>query len=268
MHRYLLEIIKETDVGQIRRINEDCVGVDNEKGIFVLADGMGGHASGEIASAMAVDFLLRDLAKIQDNADPSLRGWEQFILDQLELSIVECNKQIFEAGKRGVHMDGMGTTVVSGLVIEEQLFYAHVGDSRLYRLREGHLEQLTEDHSLLQEAINSFNRNSFNSEIGIETTIPGNIITRALGVAAYVQPDTASTYLKDRDIYLSCSDGLTDLLKDETILETMEASNALAPIATQLILQANEAGGEDNISVVLLGAKRETLIGGIVRLFS
>ncbi len=263
MHRYLLEFVKESDVGQIRRINEDCVGVDNEKGIFVLADGMGGHASGEIASAMAVDFLLRDLAKIQDNADPSLQGWEQFILDQLELSIVECNKQIFEAGKREVHMDGMGTTVVSGLVIEEQLFYAHVGDSRLYQLREGHLEQLTEDHSLLQEA-----KNSFNSKIGIETTIPGNIITRALGVAAYVQPDTASTYLKDRDIYLSCSDGLTDLLKDETILETMEASNALAPIATQLILQANEAGGEDNISVVLLGAKRETLVGGFVRLFS
>ncbi len=263
MHRYLLEFVKESDVGQIRRINEDCVGVDNEKGIFVLADGMGGHASGEIASAMAVDFLLRDLANIQDNADPSLRGWEQFILGQLELSIVECNKQIYEAGKREAHMDGMGTTVVSGLVIEEQLFYAHVGDSRLYRLREGRLEQLTEDHSLLQEA-----KNSIHSETKFETTIPGNIVTRALGVAAYVQPDTAITYLKDRDIYLSCSDGLTDLLKDETILETMEASNALAPIATQLILQANEAGGEDNISVVLLGVKRETLAGGFLRLFS
>jgi len=164
---------------------------------------------------------------------------------------------------REIQMNGMGTTVVAGLIIESLLFYTHVGDSRLYRLRAGRLDLLTEDHTLLQEMKSDVT----NKDIDVEATIPGNIVTRALGAEADVEPDAAYVSLEVGDIYLSCSDGLNDRLSDEIIQQTMESSKTLAPIVAYLIMLANEAGGEDNISVVLMGVESSSLLDRVKQYF-
>ncbi len=262
--RYSLELEKGTDVGRVRQQNEDCVGIDNNRHLFVLADGMGGHNAGEIASAMAVDFLLNGIAQIQRRASQTRGYTPDTIMDQLNTLISDSNRLIYEAGHRENHLKGMGTTVVIGLVVDDKLFYAHVGDSRLYRLREGQLVQLTEDHTLLQEVKND----SLHGEIDFEATIPGNIVTRALGAGPAVAADCGVTELRWDDIYLACSDGVNDRLSDATIQHTVEASQALASVIAHMIMLANEAGGEDNMSMVMMRVKRGAFMDGLKRLFS
>ncbi|MCP3669060.1 MAG: serine/threonine-protein phosphatase [Gammaproteobacteria bacterium] len=261
---YILELAQGVDIGRTKENNEDCVGVDTDKGIFILADGIGGHNAGEIASAMAVDFLLNSMADIQSSADTSIDIWKQCLMDQLVSAVVKCNSLIYSAGQREIHMKGMGTTVVAGFVVEDQLIYVHVGDSRLYRLRKGRLDQLTEDHTLFQEV----KKMSMDGEIDYEATIPRNIVTRALGADPEVKPDTASTHIQAEDVYLICSDGLSDKLPDDTIHKTIGESGKLASMVDYLIMQANEAGGEDNISVILMGVKQYSLLQGFKRLIT
>jgi len=262
--RYSLELEKGSDVGRVRQQNEDCVGIDSNQHLFVLADGMGGHNAGEIASAMAVDFLLNGVAQIQHRAS-EIRGYTpDAIMDQLNILISEANRLIYEAGLRENHLKGMGTTVVVGLVVDEKLFYAHVGDSRLYCLREGQLIQLTEDHTLLQEVKND----SLHGNVDFDATIPANIVTRALGAGPEVVADCGVTELRLGDIYFACSDGVNDRLPDTTIQHTIEASEAMASVIAHTIMLANEAGGEDNISVVMMSVKKGTFVDGLKRLFS
>ncbi len=260
----MLELAQGIDIGRTKTNNEDCVGVDTDKGLFVLADGIGGHNAGEIASAMAVDFMLNSLDDIQSSVDTSIDMWKQCLMDQLASAAVKCNSQIYSAGQREIHMNGMGTTVVAGFVIEDQLIYVHVGDSRLYRLRKGRLNQLTEDHSLFQEV----KKMSVNGEIDYEATIPRNIVTRALGADPEVKPDTGSTNIQAEDIFLICSDGLSDKLPDDEIHKTIGDPGELAPMIDYLIMQANEAGGEDNISVILMKIKQYSLLQGFKQLIT
>lgn len=262
---FLLELIKGTDAGRVRKINEDCVGIDEERGLFVLADGMGGHKAGEVASAMAVDILLSGLSQIQQTVKRSTAQKERFILDQLKSLIVACNQQIYEAGQQEEHRKGMGATVVAGLEYGDSLYYVHVGDSRLYCLRNEKLRQLTEDHTLLQEVKNE---SAVFGNTELETTVPGNIVTRALGAGPEVNPDCFFTPMQDGDIYLCCSDGLSDRLSDETIRQTIRASNTLLPVVAQLILQANEAGGEDNISVIIIEVSEGGVFSRLKKLWS
>jgi len=202
-------------------------------------------------------------ANIKHKARGSKGQSDALVMDQLISLISDSNQQIFEAGLREDRLKGMGTTIVAGLVIGDKLFYAHVGDSRLYRLRKGQLMQLTEDHTLLQEAKNG----SLHGEMDLEATIPGNIVTRALGAGPKVEVDCAVTLLQLDDIYLSCSDGISDRLSDATIQQTIEASDASAPAIAHMIMLANEAGGEDNISAIMMRVSDRSLVGGLKRLF-
>ena len=249
-----LQIVNGTDKGRVRKLNEDCVGIDENRGLFVLADGMGGHKAGEVASAMAVEILLEGLATIQDNVKKSELQKERFILDQLKSLIIHCNQEIYTVGQSDDNTQGMGATVVAGMLYEDALFYVHVGDSRLYRYRDEKLHQLTEDHTLLQEVIR---QSDALDEFDLEAAIPSNIVTRALGAGPDVDPDCFFTMLDTEDLYLSCSDGLSDRLSDEIIRKTIESSDQLQPLLSKLILLANEAGGEDNISVVLMKVGEE-----------
>ncbi|AKH20735.1 protein phosphatase 2C domain-containing protein [Sedimenticola thiotaurini] len=253
---YSVELAKGTDAGRVRRLNEDCVAIDPARGVFVLADGMGGHNAGEIASAMAVNFLLDALAGLHDQLHQRRHGDIAPVQLGLHDAVTRCNAQIFQAGRRDARYKGMGTTVVAGLLLEQQLHYVHVGDSRLYRLRDGVLRQLTQDHSLVQEMI----QQSGQSEEEVMAAIPGNIVTRALGAEAEVEPAVGSDGLQAGDLYLCCSDGLSDRLTDEAIRTTLVGCEGLPAAVEHLIMQANEAGGEDNISLVLLRIKPASLL--------
>ncbi len=261
---YSVELAKGTDAGRVRRLNEDCVAVDPSKGLFVLADGMGGHNAGEIASAMAVNYLLDALAALRDQVQHNRQDQVSTIRLGLHEAVTRCNQQIYQAGRREARYKGMGTTLVAGLLLEQQLHYVHVGDSRLYRQRDGRLQQLTRDHSLVQELV----QQSGQSEEEISATIPGNIVTRALGAEADVEPAIGCDQIEPGDLYLCCSDGLSDRLTDEVIQHTLAGCEGLPATVEHLIMQANEAGGEDNISLVLLRINPASLFTSIRRFFS
>lgn len=261
---YSVELAKGTDVGRVRHLNEDCVATDPARGLFVLADGMGGHNAGEIASAMAVNYLLEALATLHDGMGQSRHDQDSVIRLGLHDAVTRCNQQIYQAGRREARYKGMGTTLVAGLLQEQQLHYVHVGDSRLYRQRDGRLQQLTQDHSLVQELV----QQSGQSEEEISATIPGNIVTRALGAEADVEPAIGCDEIQPGDLYLCCSDGLSDRISDEAIQHTLAECEGLPATVEHLIMQANEAGGEDNISLVLMRINPASWLTSIKRLFS
>ncbi len=247
-----LEMHAATDVGIKRSHNEDCVGVTPSHGIAVLADGMGGHNAGEVASAMAVDICTRYLkdklpkvkpAQVDD--DTGFTGESLLAREAVSLA----NDAIYDAAQQKPECAGMGTTIVLALFYADRITAAHVGDSRMYRLRGDILTHVTEDHSLIQEQVR---RGLLTAEDARNSSIK-NLVTRALGVEPGVEPDIVEDIFQDGDIYLMCSDGLTDVVPDEAIRLTLtEYSRDLRKAASQLIQLANDAGGPDNISVILI----------------
>ncbi|MFO0693302.1 MAG: Stp1/IreP family PP2C-type Ser/Thr phosphatase [Polyangiales bacterium] len=241
----------ETNVGMKRTHNEDNYVVLDEDHLYVVADGMGGHASGEVASQMAIDTL-REFFRSTSN-DPEMtwpykmdksRGYEE---NRLITSIKLANLRIFEAAQRDAKLRGMGTTVVGILVIDEGVLIAHVGDSRVYRMRNGKLEQLTEDHSLLNDYIKM--KRLTPEEIA---NFPHkNVIVRALGMKETVKVDTQLDRPQPGDIYLLCSDGLCGPASDAEMEEILRGHPDLKTAATKLVEKANSNGGPDNITVVL-----------------
>lgn len=241
----------QTDVGRRRAVNEDNFTLVEEDSLFVVADGMGGHASGEVASQMAIDTL-REFFEAT-NADPDAtwpykmdkgKGYEE---NRLVTSIKLSNLRIFESAKKNPQMDTMGTTVVGMLVVDEGVLIAHVGDSRAYRFRDGKLVQLTEDHSLLNDYI-KMNRLSKEE---IENFPHKNVIVRALGMKEEVKVDVLLDKPQQGDIYVLCSDGLCGPASDEEIHEIVAAEKDIEQAATKLIAKANDNGGPDNITVIL-----------------
>ena len=242
----------ETNVGMKRTHNEDNFTVLEEDSLYVVADGMGGHASGEVASQMAIDTL-REFFRAT-SADPEAtwpykmdksRGYEE---NRLITSIKLANLRIYEAAQRDPKLRGMGTTAVSIIVVEDGVLIAHVGDSRCYRLRDSKLEQLTEDHSLLNDYIKMKRL----SEEEIANFPHKNVIVRALGMKESVKVDTQLDKPQPGDIYVLCSDGLCGPASDEEIREIVLAEHTdLKTAATKLIERANANGGPDNITVVL-----------------
>jgi protein phosphatase len=245
-----LAIAASSDTGRKRSQNEDRVGSDPAHGIAVLADGMGGHKGGEIASAMAVETVLGELAAgLEAGAGPEdAQGFSGE--SALARHVVEqANRRILEAAASQPQYEGMGTTLVIALFYDDQLTIAHVGDSRAYRLRGGRLEQLTRDHTLMQELVE---RGFYTPEEARES-LNRNIVTRALGIEEAVQVDLQEDIALPGDLYLLCSDGLNDMVDDQTIGFTLSKfGDNLEEAARQLIEQANERGGSDNISVVLV----------------
>lgn len=242
----------ETNVGMKRAVNEDAFTLLDEDSLYVVADGMGGHASGEVASKMAIDTL-REFFRAT-SADPEAtwpykmdkaRGYEE---NRLITSIKLSNLRIYENAQRDAKLRGMGTTLVAMLVVDDGVLIAHVGDSRAYRLRDGKLTQLTEDHSLLNDYIKMKRL----SEEEIANFPHKNVIVRALGMKETVKVDTQLDRPQPGDIYVLCSDGLCGPASDEEIHEiVLGEQKDLKLAASKLIERANDNGGPDNITVVL-----------------
>lgn len=243
-----LEMAGHSDPGVARDRNEDAYLLVPSNGIAVLADGMGGHLAGEIASAMAVDIIVRHLNAVLRQPPASTDDDAPEVL-ALRAAIQEANQAVFEASRSKPEYNGMGTTVVVVVFQANKLYVAHVGDSRLYRFRHGQLKQITEDHSMVQELLN---RGLITPEEA-RTSANKNLVTRALGVDPSVKADVNSDSVVKGDIYLLCSDGLSDVLMDADIERVMQQySKNLVETSQLMIKEANARGGPDNITVALV----------------
>jgi len=247
-----LEMAGVSDVGRKRDHNEDTIAADPALGLAVLADGMGGYKAGEVASALAVnvfvDQVRRGLRERAASSVDEVTGYTQASLIVRD-AITQANDSIYPAAQQQTHCQGMGTTLVSLLFHDNQVSVAHVGDSRLYRLRHEELEQLTVDHSLMQELVDR----GFYTPEEARRNVQKNLVTRAVGVDPTVTADLQEEVVLPGDLYLLCSDGLTDLVDDANIHLTLTEHGANLPAAArQLVQQANANGGTDNISVILV----------------
>ena len=249
------EIVGATDTGMKRQHNEDSIGTELEMGLVVLADGMGGYKAGEVASALAVNTVISELSEhlemIAKGDIAIIDGERGYSMESLALEevIKKSNSIIHTTQKHNEECKGMGTTIVSALFYDNRISIAHVGDSRLYRLRNDQLEQISKDHTLLQELVDR----GFYTPEEARTSLNKNLVTRALGVDAEVEVDIQEDIALPQDIYLLCSDGLNDMIEDKDIYLTIkEFSDNLHKAAQELVKRANESGGKDNISVILV----------------
>jgi len=243
-----LEMAQRTHAGRVRPHNEDAISTSPDLGITVLADGMGGYNAGEVASGMAT-VLLRSSLEADLLDAPSLRHDKSKLHALLEARVGDANRAIFQSAQSRAEYAGMGTTLVLALFHENAVTVAHIGDSRLYRLRDSILTQVTRDHSLLQQQIDA----------GILTVEQAkysqnkNLVTRALGVEAQVQTEIADYETRDGDLYLLCSDGLSDMVSDDDMCNLLIARGGdIEDAAESLVNMANENGGRDNVSVILV----------------
>jgi len=244
---WALEMASATDQGKVRSQNEDSLALDPGAGYAVLADGMGGYNAGEVASRIAVATVEAEMAKLarrRGYADLPAPVIEGLLADQA----VHANAAIYRAARQEQAYAGMGTTLVIALWHGTRMAVAHIGDSRLYRLRANRLAQVTRDHSLLQDQIDS----GIISREQARHAPNRNFLTRALGIDAVVEVEVHTYDVAPEDLYLLCSDGLTDMLDDQDIERTLTRRGAdLTSAADLLVQQANERGGRDNISVIL-----------------
>jgi PPM family protein phosphatase len=245
-----LEFFSALDTGRARSNNEDAIRIEEDLALAVLADGMGGYNAGEVASAMAVDHVCEDVARWLTAAHEGPRDEEE-IRQALMASAQHANQAVFEASQNRPEYAGMGTTLVAALFNEDRVWVGHIGDSRAYRLRGGKLEQLSRDHSLLQEQIDAGLLTAEEAAYSMNR----NLVTRAVGVEPTVELEVVGHELRTGDMVMLCSDGLSDMLPDAAIAQVMRASDNLEMTAQALIAAANAAGGRDNISVVLVRAK-------------
>jgi len=240
-----------TDVGRIREHNEDTIGVDADIGLLVLADGMGGYNAGEVASGIAVKTIMSLVKESVEHQDMQAADSETGLSRPsivLRDAIARANKIIHQTARTQPQCEGMGTTVVACMFSDNKVSIAHVGDSRVYRLRGNRYEQMTLDHSLLQELVDR----GFYSQAEAQRATNKNYVTRALGVEPTVDVEIHEYPVNRGDYYLLCSDGLSDMVEDEDVHLTISTFGAnLEVIAKQLIQLSNDNGGRDNISIVM-----------------
>jgi protein phosphatase len=243
-----IEQYAAVDPGRARSNNEDSVATDDEVCLAVLADGMGGYNAGEVASNMATSFIKSELGRWLREA--SAQASDADVRRAMDICVDNANRAIFNAANSNPQYAGMGTTLVVAVFRDGRLLLGHVGDSRCYRLRNGRLQQITRDHSLLQEQIDA----------GLITpeqaafSANKNLVTRAVGVEDTVLLETHQHDVQPGDMFLMCSDGLSDMVDDGTVAHLLQNSAALPDCARTLIEAANDAGGKDNISVILVRA--------------
>jgi PPM family protein phosphatase len=238
-----------TDTGMARSNNEDSVAVDEAATLAVLADGMGGYNAGEVASGMATAFIRSELGRWL--AEASASATDTDVRRAMDICVDNANRAIFNAANSNPQYAGMGTTLVVAVFREGRLLLGHIGDSRGYRWRAGKLQQITRDHSLLQEQIDAGLITPEQAAISVNK----NLVTRAVGVEDMVLLETHLHEVQADDWYLMCSDGLSDMLDDAAIAAVLRRHNTLEGAGPALIAAANEAGGKDNIAVVLVAAK-------------
>jgi protein phosphatase len=238
--RRRLETAALTDVGRVRESNEDSHGIITDLGLVVVADGMGGHAGGEVASAIVVESVEREVRAIGAfaKAAPSLA---------LTAAIRAANDAVREQGNARPALRGMGSTVVAVLFVDTVAHVAHAGDSRAYRVRRGEIERLTRDHSLVEEYLAE---NPDATEDDLEGSYR-HLVTRAVGAAPSLEVDVAEVECDPDDVILVCTDGLTGPVDDETIAELVSSTDSLETAAEALVKAALDAGGPDNVTVAL-----------------
>jgi protein phosphatase len=232
-----------SDRGRKRPSNEDAYGYSVEAGVYVVCDGMGGAAAGEIASSLAVDEILRLLKQRKKS--------ESQLPDAAQNAISAANEAIFSRAQRNQRFNGMGTTLVVMVTQDQHVWILNIGDSRCYRFRKGSLEQLTIDHSLVEEQVR-MGRMTPNEALHSQWK---NVITRALGTQSQVTPDVFELEAEPGDIFLLCSDGLTRELADATIENLLKGDLPLEGLAARLVDAAKKAGGHDNITCLLVRAE-------------
>ncbi|HEV8268311.1 MAG TPA: Stp1/IreP family PP2C-type Ser/Thr phosphatase, partial [Thermoanaerobaculia bacterium] len=241
-----------TDVGRKRRHNEDAYLLDSDRGLFVVADGMGGHAAGEVASRITVESIQEFIAGTEEehentwpfgfNNRYSLEG------NRLTTAVERANEKVMRAVQNRPELKGMGTTVVAALFDASRATLVHVGDSRAYLYRNGELKRLTDDHSWVQEQVNA----GILSEDEAKTHPLKNVVTRALGGAPHVAVDLIEVPVQPGDRFILCSDGLTGMVSDEEITDRLSSGEPLEKIIRGLIEHANERGGIDNITAIVV----------------
>lgn len=244
----------QTDVGNKRELNEDSFAVLSDEGLFIVADGMGGHNAGEIASTMSIETIIKFFRAGRKDEDMTwpykLDSNYSLEANKLKVGIKFANRRIYRASVDNTSYNGMGTTIVALLVNrkDNRLYIAHVGDSRCYRFYKGKLEQITEDHSL----VNEYLRAGQITKEQAEKFPHKNVIMRALGMKENVVVDLQEREILSNEIYLSCSDGLSDMIKDEEIEKILNENKTLKETTEELIKTANKNGGKDNITVTML----------------
>ena len=252
MGKGIIEVANISDTGLKRPHNEDSAVTDTALGLAVVADGMGGYKAGEVASAIAAQLILNEVRAGVANGDANTKvGGSGLSRASLVIrdAVAKANAEVFRTAQEVPQCQGMGTTVVVVFYHGDKVSIAHVGDSRVYRLRGNEFKQITRDHSLIQELID---RGFFTPEEAAENT-PKNLVTRALGIEQSVEVDVQEQDLQAEEIYLLCSDGLNDMVDHEEIHLTLSKYSAnLVQAATELVRLANEKGGKDNVSVVLV----------------
>ncbi len=247
-----LQIVSESHTGMVRSHNEDSVTFDASSGLVVLADGMGGYNAGEVASGIAASVLSVEIGHQLATSRPEKKdavSGEDVGVVLLRENVKKANASIFHVAASQPQYSGMGTTIVAGLFYDNRVAVAHVGDSRMYRLRGEIFESVTRDHSLLQEQIDS----GMISKADARNSKNKNLVTRAVGIDAEVEPEVHVYDVQVGDIYLLCSDGLNDMIEDEEIGATLQMLKANLPLAAKELIQlANDNGGRDNVSVILV----------------
>lgn len=240
-----------TDVGLLRTHNEDCFETDDRHRVYIVADGMGGHNHGEVASRVAVDSIREFISQTVDRDGTLPVGYDASLLqhsNRLKRSIQVAHDQVLTAIREDGTLLGMGTTIVGAMLENQVLAIAHVGDSRGYRLRDGHLELLTQDHTWVNEQVVA----GYLSEEQAKSHPLKNVVTRALGGDSEVVVDVVETRACPGDLFLLCSDGLTTMLSDQEIHERLIRDAPLDEICKRMVNDANARGGFDNVTVVLL----------------
>ena len=262
-----LEFASTTDTGRVRAHNEDSIVLSPDFGLAILADGMGGYNAGEVASSIATTVIRETVESQLQSPDSEWQAQRMKYIPQLLSDAVDlANAAILDAASDEPQFTGMGTTLVMALFHHDKVALAHVGDSRAYRFRAGALEQITRDHSLLQEQIDA----GLISVEWAQFSQNKNLITRAVGVDNMLEAEVHEHQIEPGDIYLLCSDGLSDMLAARQIAEILATQGTSLKLAAQtLVARANEHGGRDNISVVLVrvqafSTEREGLFGRIL----
>jgi len=249
--RSKIRLVGMTDTGKVREHNEDTIATDSDIGLLVLADGMGGYNAGEVASGIAVKTVLNLIREQVEREDLSVLDKDTGLTRPsiiLRDAIQRANKIIYQTARSQPQCEGMGTTIVAALFFDNRVSIAHVGDSRMYRLRSDRFEQVTMDHSLLQELVDR----GFYSAEEAQRAANKNYVTRALGVEPNVEVELQESPVQKGDVYVLCSDGLSDMVEDDDIHLTISTFSAnLDTVAKQLIQLANDNGGRDNVSVVM-----------------
>ena len=252
------EFCIRTDPGLARENNEDSVAVDEPTRLGILADGMGGYNAGEIASGMATTFIKSELGRWLSQAGRHANARE--LRRAMEICVDNANRSIFNAANSNSQYSGMGTTLVLGVFQDARLMLGHIGDSRCYRLRGAEFAQITKDHSLLQEQMDA----GLITPEQAATSSNKNLVTRALGVEDAVLLEVNEHKVEPGDIYVMCSDGLSDMVDDQSIARILGSDAPLEQRVAQLIDAANANGGRDNISVLVARAAMDTKRRGLI----